>query len=115
MKYQQRSTKCQQNGTLLTILMAMLLVVLLLFAIACEPALIIEVENQTEQTLIIYNDGRQIGEVAPDETAKMDAGANVGAFIEARHSEGEVVYAKEFTRSELYHARYKIVISPSSE
>jgi hypothetical protein len=107
--------KCQQNGTPLIILMAMLLVVLLLLAAACEPGLSIAVENQTEQNLIIYNVGRQIGEVAPGKIAKMHAGLDIGAFIEARNSEGEVVYSKQFTRLELYHARYKIVISPSSE
>jgi hypothetical protein len=107
--------KYQQNGTLLIILMAMLVVVLLLLAVACEPELVLEVENQTEQALIIYNDGRQIGEVAPGETAKMDAGLDIGAFIEARNSEGELVYSKEFTGSEPWDERHKIVILPSSE
>jgi len=92
-----------------------LLIVLPLLAIACEPPLIIEVENQTDQTLIIYNFGRQIGEVAPGKIAKMDAGADIGAVIEARNSEGELVYSKKFTPLELSDIGDKIVISPSSE
>jgi hypothetical protein len=92
-----------------------LLIVLPLSAVGCEPGLIIEVENRTEQALIIYNYGRQIGEVVPGEIAKMDAGADIGAFIEARNSEGELVYSKNFTGSETWDERHKIVIIPSSE
>jgi hypothetical protein len=92
-----------------------LLIVLLLLAIACEPEFTIWVENRTEQTLIIYNYSKQIGEVAPGETAKMIAGANIGAYIIARNSEGELIYSRDFTAVELSDLGYKIVIFTSSE
>jgi hypothetical protein len=117
MKYQQRSMKCQQNGTLLIILMAMLLVVLLLVAIGCEYMLVLEFENRTDQVLTIYVDGHRIDDVKPGETIKRETVPAVSAdyLIEARDAKGEVVYSKVFTNLDLSKVKDKIVISPSSE
>jgi hypothetical protein len=117
MKYQQRSMKCQQNGTLLIILMAMLLVVLLPVAVGCEPPLVLEFENRTDQVLTIYVDGYRIDDVKPGETIERETVAAIGLdyLIEARNANGEVVYSKVFTGREISKANYKIVISPSSE
>ncbi len=85
-----------------------------ILAVACEPPLIIEVENNSDQTLTIYNNLIPLGEVAPGQTAKLDAGADVGSYVEARNSQGELVYSKQFTRLELYNENYKIVIPAPS-
>jgi len=93
-----------------------LLIVLLLFAVACEPDITIWVENRTDQALIIYNDGIKIGEVAPGETAKMDPVPGTGRYyIDARNSEGELVYTRELSGSQLRDLGGKVVILPSSE
>jgi hypothetical protein len=117
MKYQQRSTKCQQNGALLIILVAMLLVVLLPVAVGCDPPLVLEFENRTDQVLTIYVDGHRIDDVKPGETIERETVPAVlpRYLIEARNDKGEVVYSKVFTIREISKAKEKIVISPSSE
>jgi hypothetical protein len=117
MKYQQRSMKCRQNGTLLIILVAMLLVVLLPVAVGCDPLLVLEFENRTDQVLTIYVDGHRIDDVKPGETIERETVPAVLTrhLIEARNAQGEVVYSKVFTKREISKANYKIVISPSSE
>jgi hypothetical protein len=93
-----------------------LLIVLLLLALACEPALTYWVENRTDQALIIYNNSIKIGEVAPGETAKMDPVPGMGRYwIDARNSEGELVYTRELSGSQLRDLGGKVVIFTSSE
>ncbi len=108
-----------RNNFVSTSILISLLFVSFTFAVACEPrllsdpVLIIEVENNSDQTLTIYNNFVQRGEVAPGQTAKIHVAA-VGVYLEARNSKGELVYSKSFTSLELHKAQYKIVIPASS-
>ena len=117
MKYKQRYMKSQQYGTLVIMLMAMLLVVLLPLAVGCDPPLVLEFENRTDQVLTIYVDGKRIDDVKPGETIKRETVALVSDdyLIEAQNDKGEVVCSKVYTLSEISKAKDKIVISPSPE
>jgi len=109
--------KYQQNGTFLIILMATLLVVLLLVVAACDPMLVLEFENRTDQVLTIYVEGKRIDDVKPGETIKRETVVDVlpDYLVEAQNARGEVVYSKVFSTLELMKVKEKIVISPSSE
>jgi hypothetical protein len=104
-----------RNNIVSLFALIVLLIVLLLFAVVCEPIIRIEVENRTEQALIIYNRDIKIGEVEPGKVAEMAPGSYIAAHILAVNSEGKLVYSKEFTRLELAKIGDRIVISPSSE
>jgi len=91
----------------------LLLLSLLLVGGACEPALPLEVENKTNQVLTIYvNDFREFnvapGEIVKERTVPMIYGKYV---VEAKNSQGKVVYSRQFEVKELQEADFKIVIS----
>lgn len=83
--------------------------------LACE-AIPIRVINQTDQALTIFILGRKIGDVNPGEELK---NKNVSAsfrdyLIEAKNTQGEVVFSKKYTFDELSRdLDYKVIISKS--
>jgi hypothetical protein len=106
----------KRNSVVSLFALIALLIVLPLLAIACEPNITIWVENRTDEALIVYWNGHQIGEVAPGETAKMGPIASTGVhYFEARNPEGELVHTRKLGRSQLLDLGRKIVILPSLE
>jgi hypothetical protein len=104
-----------------------LLLVLLLSSSACtcDPAVWIEFNNQTDQTLSIFIDGSASqGDVLPGETLRTGTMSIWGSpdppwgdgdykyLIEAKTKDGEVVYSEEFTWQELDDMDWTIVIPP---
>ena len=81
------------------------------------------IENQTDQVLTIYNESNyEIGSVEPGEQITMvNQGIDMGYYpIEAKNTEGEVVFLETFTfkTKDKYHLEriqeriYKAVIPP---
>ncbi len=75
-------------------------------------------ENQTDWRLtIIYrgNDDEywyKAGDIAPNETRKMEMTLTLNFVIKALDTSGKVVYSKEFTDEELMELDYTVVIPP---
>ena len=101
------------NKNLILFQILLLIIMLLIAATACEPALTLEFENQTDQILTIYVQGVKIDEVAPRIKIKRDAAPIMdGKFlIEAKNAQEDIIYSKEFTLKELDELDFKIVIS----
>ena len=102
---------------LLAILMVVLIVSLLLGACG-EPAAPLKVKNDTDQTLSIYVvwDGKAyyVGDVAPGAEIK-NKNLNILQFssfpIEAKDTQGNVVYSDEYSDIQLIEAHWRIVIT----
>jgi hypothetical protein len=109
----------------IVILSAILLVLLLTpSACTCDPAVWIEFNNQTDQTLGIFIGGAYQDDVSPGETLRFATMAIWGSpnppwgdgdfkyLVEAKTEDGEVVYSEEFTWQELDDMDWTIVIPP---
>jgi hypothetical protein len=98
-------------------LVPMLLIFLLPVVVGCEPPLVLEFENRTDQVLTIYVDGKLIDDVKPGAIIERETFStpHPDYLIEARNDKGKVVYSKVFTGSEIIKAKHRIVISPPSE
>jgi hypothetical protein len=73
----------------------------------------ISVVNTTNETLSVFIDGYNIGDVAPEGSISPKSIAVAPALysFEARNKQGKVVYAEKFTREELEKAKWKVVIT----
>jgi len=107
--------KYKRNAIFLLPGLLVLLCALLPVAVACEPALPLEVENKTNQVLTIYvNDFREFdvtpGEIVKKRTVPMIYGKYI---VKAKNSQGKVIYSRQFEFKELQEADWKVVIQPS--
>ena len=84
---------------------------------SCDPALILEVDNRTDQTLTIYVDGARTFSVKPGEILKHRTIEAASGYytIEAKNNEGRIYYSKKFAWDELREADYKITVLPQNE
>ena len=88
-------------------------VVLLVGGACSEPAVPLQIENRTDTVLTIYVQGVYDGEVEPNSSIKVKyLGATGYYLIEAKNSEGEIVYSRQFSFTELNDADWKVVIPP---
>ncbi len=74
-----------------------------------------EVENQTDQPVVIYLNGHDHSEVLPHQTKKGGSIyflAGKKYFIEGINADGAIVYSRIFPRSEVIHDDFKITITP---
>ncbi len=101
-----------QNNYRLLGLTLLLLFFLALFVSACDPAVPLQIENQTDMVLTAYVEGKKIGDVEPNTSIKVkDLSATFSyILIEAKNSEGEVIYSRKFSFHELNAADWKVVI-----
>lgn len=93
----------------------MLLIGFSFFAsLACEPTLPLEIENQTDTALTIYVQGNEKLSVEPKKSVEVEGipGTLTHYLIEAKNSEGKVIYSRRFSTSELHDADWKVVIPP---
>ena len=85
---------------------------------ACEPALIIYVQNQTDETLqIFHGDEVFVGEAVPggEVTYKTD-GIYPDYIVTVKDTDGNTVYIANFTQDDLKGKRmYRIVIPPTGK
>ena len=104
-----RGSKC-----ILLLALAFLVILLLLVGQACDPAVPLQIENRTDMVLTIFVEGVNDGQVEPNKSIKIkDVGAiSSYLLIEARNSEGEVIFSKKFSIPELNDADWKVVIPP---
>ena len=81
---------------------------------ACEPDLLLEIENQADMVLTIYLKDNEKGTVGPNsiEEIKGIPGTLSEWQIIAKNNQGEVIFSKNFTASELYDLDWKVVIPP---
>jgi hypothetical protein len=105
---------------LLSVLM-LAVVILSPLATACEPIAPLRIENQTDQTLSIFvrfgtaDKYYHLGDVAPGEDIK---NKNPGIltsnvyYLEAKNSQGEIIYSKKYNDLELDKLDWKVVIPP---
>ena len=95
---------------------------LLLFLLAsfwaCETSFQLVIENQTKQVLTVYIYGDPIGNVEPDkQITRAMPGTEIHYLVTAKNSQGEVIFSKTLTRSEmkdLGNNTFKVVISSSN-
>ena len=101
----------------LLILVMLPILVMLTMGTACEPDVPLEIENQTDMALTIYLKDNEKGTVGPKSTEKIKRiPGTLGEWqIVAKNSQGEVVFSKIFTATELHELDYKVVIPPPSQ
>ena len=107
----------RNNGILVltSVFLIMVLLALLLVGQACDPAVPLQIENRTDMVLTAYVEGKIIGDVEPNNSIKVkDLSATFSyILIEAKSSEGEVIYSRKFSLYELVDADWKVVIWPT--
>jgi len=93
------------------------MILLAVFATSCEPDLILEVENQTDQTLSMRVYSQPYFDVLPHTTTKgSTATTNYPPyFVDAVNKNGQIVYSKYFSSDELKNTTLKVVIPPREE
>jgi len=81
----------------------------------CEPALPLQIENQSSMSLTIYVRGHGAGNVGPNSSIKVKNVAMIYSdyLIEAKNSQGEIIYSRNFSTSELHDVGWKVVIPAS--
>jgi len=106
--------KRRANNVILLLTSVLLIMVLLLVGQACDPAVPLQIENQTDMVLTAYIGGKRIGDVEPNNRIKVkDLSATFSyILIEAKNSEGEVVYSRKSSFNQLHDADWKVVITP---
>ena len=80
---------------------------------ACEPALTIHVENQTDETLqIFHGDEVFVGEVVPGGEVTYKTWGNLSQYnVQAKDNDRNTVYSVNFTSDDVKGKRtYRIVI-----
>jgi len=98
---------------LLVSLPVLLLTLLLMFVTnGCEPAAPISVENRTDQTLTVWINDYEIGEVATGETVANESISVVLSkyLIEAKDKSGNLVFSREVPGLEVRSGGVLIVI-----
>jgi hypothetical protein len=106
-----------RSNSALLFTLVLLIVVMLPMGAACEPDVPLEIDNQTDMTLTIYLKDNEKGTVGPKSTEKIKGiTGTLGEWqIVAKNSQGEVVFSKIFTPTELHELDYKVVIPPPSQ
>ena len=85
-----------------------LLAVLSLAPVACEPLVTIRIHNQTDKTLNIFTGETFIESAAPGKKVNWEIETIYYEYeISAKDMAGNTVYAKTFTREELIRNRVK--------
>ena len=104
--------KNQHKNRILFLTLVFLIGALLL--VGCDPAIPLKIENRTDMALTIYTEGVYDGQVEPNNSIKIKnlAGTKSYYLIEAKNSEGEVVYSRKLSITELHDADWKVVITP---
>jgi len=96
--------------------------------VACDPLAPLKVENRTNQILTVYaaytkyehvnagDDRELLGSVEPGKVLEPEyfPGSAETYLFEAKNTDVNLVYSKEFTKKELKTAKWKVVIPPQS-
>lgn len=94
---------------------AILVVIAAAFALAgCDPGHTISFENETNQPIEIYYNGRFDLSLEPMQKRKLDEIQFSSATYEARDAAGRVLYRQTFTWDELRDAGWRIVVTEDS-
>ena len=81
-----------------------------------EPMVHITVNNQTDQTLQVFNADVFIGKADPGGEVKYDLGIYSYYTVVAKDMEGNVVYTTNFTRRDISGKKtYTVVIPPTAK
>jgi hypothetical protein len=102
----------------LVLLSSIILLIFPLFTTSCEFGLILEVENQTDQTLTMRVRSEPCFDVLPHSITKGKTAVltnDLKYFIDGTNKSGEIVYSKYFSKKELKDTTLKVVISPTEE
>jgi len=81
----------------------LLAVVLILAATGCDPRAPISVENRTDQTLTIWINDYEIGNVSPWETIENNGVAFIynDYLVRAKDSEGNLIFSRSVSTHEI--------------
>jgi hypothetical protein len=98
--------------------MVMLILVSVSF-MGCEPSFDLVVENQTAQALTIYVNDGLLGNVEPGgEVTRYNTPGDISEFsIVAKSPQGETVFSKKFSRQQMQQVdsdTFKVVITTQS-
>jgi hypothetical protein len=102
-----------------SILWSQIIIMLLipLIFISCEPLVSIVLENQTTQILSVFVDSTLIGKIEPrNQIAEKysAAGFSYKFLIEAKDEQGQIVFSERISRQQMQHEKgsnvYKVVI-----
>jgi hypothetical protein len=108
-----------ENSKRIFLVVDLILISIMLVSVsACigERIAPIMVQNNTEETLSIFIDGVCIGDVASGEEIRNDIIWITARFvIEARNSQGQIVYKEEITYENMKKIDWKVIISPQTE
>ena len=110
----------QQRGVIFIRLGLMLIIIaILVSSIACwgSPLFDLIIENQTTQVLTVDVNYQRVGEVGPGEQiTEEDIPWHGEHIVEAKNSQGEVVFSRVFTLETMQEIKrgkvYKVVIPP---
>lgn len=109
----------RQEGKKL-LLMVVFLMLPLIFSQACivgvEPTTPpVQIRNNTAQILSIYLDGSYIGDVAPGaEIKNYKVYVKDNFKVEAKNTQGEIIYSKNLTLEEVKKVNWKIIIEATA-
>jgi len=81
---------------------------------SCEPSLPLQIENHTNLSLTVYVQNVEAGNLTPGDIIKVKniSGTLSYILIEAKNVQGDIIFSKNFSTSELYDDGWKVVISP---
>jgi hypothetical protein len=80
--------------------------------LACDPPAPIRVENQTNQTLTIFVNNIQIGDVKPSSELKIETLTDIYSTysIDAKNAEAATVFSQKYTHDELVNMHWIVII-----
>jgi hypothetical protein len=104
---------------LLVILSTLLLIVTLM---GCDPSILLRVENQSDSDITLFINEKAFGKMQAMEQETFNTAlipyhpdapwASEDYLIEAKTSQGDVIYSEKFTWQELHDMDWTIVIPP---
>lgn len=108
----------RRKSVIVGLSLILILVVVSLGSLSCEPAFNLVIENQTTQTLTIYLNGGSFGTAEPGGQIIIKSSSATGKYsIIAKSAQGETVFSKTFTVEQMQTVdskTYKVVIMTPS-
>ena len=103
--------------SLVVVPLLLTLIVALLLTSGCELSLILEVENETDQTLTMGIDGAYYFNALPHTTTKGTTTLTnaLAFFVEGVNKDGEILFSKYFSHTELRNTTLRVIIPPKEE
>jgi hypothetical protein len=98
----------------LSMALVLLLGILLIVVVACEPHIPIKIENRTNTVITVYVREHEKGNVQPNQIVEIKDVPGIYSYylIEAKNNKGDVIYSRNYSASELHDADWKVIILP---